>query len=140
MHKFIIAALASLFAVNVALAQGAPAPAAQPEAKPAAAAPAKPEAKPAEVVPAPAPAPASGCEAKAAEKKLAGAAKASFVKKCEKDTPVAKAEAKPEAKAAAKADGKTKQQAKMKACNKEAGEKALKGKERKAFMSTCLKG
>ena len=27
----------------------------------------------------------SGCDAKAAEKKLAGAAKASFLKKCEKD-------------------------------------------------------
>ncbi len=27
------------------------------------------------------------CEAKAAEKKLAGAAKASFIKKCEKDAP-----------------------------------------------------
>ncbi len=27
----------------------------------------------------------AGCEAKAAEKKLAGAAKSSFIKKCEKD-------------------------------------------------------
>ena len=31
------------------------------------------------------------------------------------------------------------QQEKMKACNKEAGEKALKGDERKKFMSECLK-
>lgn len=31
------------------------------------------------------------------------------------------------------------QQEKMKACNKEAGEKAFKGAERKKFMSTCLK-
>lgn len=33
---------------------------------------------------------ASGCEAQAAEKKLAGAAKSSFVKKCEADAPAAK--------------------------------------------------
>ena len=32
------------------------------------------------------------------------------------------------------------QQGKMKTCNAEAGKKALKGDERKAFMSTCLKG
>lgn len=31
------------------------------------------------------------------------------------------------------------QQEKMKSCNKEAGEKALKGDERKKFMSECLK-
>ncbi|WP_287695335.1 PsiF family protein [Accumulibacter sp.] len=30
------------------------------------------------------------------------------------------------------------QQEKMKACNAEAGEKSLKGDERKSFMSTCL--
>lgn len=34
----------------------------------------------------------------------------------------------------------TTQQEKMKACNKEAGEKALKGADRKQFMSSCLKG
>jgi hypothetical protein len=28
----------------------------------------------------------------------------------------------------------------MKACNKDAGEKKLKGDERKKFMSECLKG
>ena len=32
------------------------------------------------------------------------------------------------------------QQEKMKSCNKEAGEKALKGDDRKKFMSGCLKG
>jgi opacity protein-like surface antigen len=39
------------------------------------------------------------------------------------------------------ADGKapTAQQSKMGACNKEAGEKALKGDERKKFMRDCLK-
>ena len=34
----------------------------------------------------------------------------------------------------------TPQQERMKACNAEAGEKKLAGDERKAFMSTCLKG
>ncbi|MBS1190667.1 MAG: psiF repeat family protein [Rhodocyclaceae bacterium] len=32
------------------------------------------------------------------------------------------------------------QQEKMKSCSKEAKAKALKGAERKSFMSTCLKG
>jgi len=32
------------------------------------------------------------------------------------------------------------QQERMKACNAEAGEKKLAGDERKAFMSSCLKG
>ena len=32
------------------------------------------------------------------------------------------------------------QQVKMKACNKDAGDKKLKGDERKKFMSGCLKG
>jgi psiF repeat len=32
------------------------------------------------------------------------------------------------------------QQSKMKSCNEEAGRKALHGDERRAFMSTCLKG
>lgn len=34
---------------------------------------------------------------------------------------------------------KTPQQEKMTVCNKQAGEKALKGDDRKAFMSNCLK-
>ncbi|MBL8486927.1 MAG: hypothetical protein JNK22_07570 [Rhodocyclaceae bacterium] len=68
------------------------------------------------------------CEAQATEKKLAGAAKNSFMKKCER-----------EAKAAEGKTAKTAQQEKMKTCNKEAGEKKLAGKERKAFMSDCLK-
>ena len=40
--------------------------------------------------------------------------------------------------AAPAADGKTKQQNKMVVCNKDAGEKKLKGDERKKFMSSCL--
>ncbi len=34
----------------------------------------------------------------------------------------------------------TAQQQRMKDCNAQAGDKALKGDERKAFMSSCLKG
>ncbi|MEN6628960.1 MAG: PsiF family protein [Sulfuricella sp.] len=40
---------------------------------------------------------------------------------------------------AAEEKAPTAQQNKMGACNKEAGEKALKGDERKKFMSDCLK-
>jgi hypothetical protein len=125
MRKLMIAALMSVFAVNVAFAQAAAPAAAKPEAKPAAAAPAKAEAKAPE-------APAAGsCEDKAVDKngkKLAGAAKNSFMKKCEKDN-------KPAAKS-----GHSAQRQKMADCNKQAGEKQLKGAERKAFMSSCLKG
>ena len=32
------------------------------------------------------------------------------------------------------------QKNKMKACNKDAGDRKLKGDERKKFMSSCLKG
>jgi hypothetical protein len=41
---------------------------------------------------------------------------------------------------AAKGEHKMTQQEKMAACNKQAGDKALKGDERKAFMSKCLSG
>jgi psiF repeat len=82
--------------------------------------------------PAPSPSPAStsatnsGCEAQAASKKLTGAAKSTFLKKCE----------------SAHGTKKTlnKQQQKMVSCNKDAGQKKLKGAERKKFMSSCLKG
>ena len=37
-------------------------------------------------------------------------------------------------------DRPTAQQERMKSCNAQAGQKALKGDERKAFMSDCLKG
>ena len=48
-----------------------------------------------------------------------------------------KAETKPDETAAA---APAKQQGKMKHCNEEAKTKALKGDDRKAFMSSCLKG
>ena len=66
--------------------------------------------------PAMAPAAAGSCDAMAAEKKLAGAAKASFVKKCEKD-------AKPTA---------------MAACETQAGEKKLAGAAKNSFVKKCV--
>jgi hypothetical protein len=45
-----------------------------------------------------------------------------------------------DAPAAAADDGMTKQQSKMKTCNADPKAKELKGAERKAFMSSCLKG
>jgi hypothetical protein len=58
-----------------------------------------------------------GCEAQAAEKKLAGAAKNSFVAKCQKD-----------AAAAAKAT-----------CEAQAGEKKLAGAAKNSFVTKCEK-
>lgn len=58
------------------------------------------------------------CEAKAAEKKLAGAAKNSFVKKCEKDS--AKANA-------------------AQACLTKAAEKKLAGAAKNSFVKKCEK-
>jgi hypothetical protein len=40
----------------------------------------------------------------------------------------------------AAAPAKTSQQEKMKTCNADAKTKGLKGADRRAFMSTCLKG
>jgi hypothetical protein len=59
---------------------------------------------------------ASTCEAQAAEKKLAGAAKTSFVKKCEKDTKGAVTQA----------------------CNAQAAEKKLAGAAKTSFTKKCV--
>jgi hypothetical protein len=55
------------------------------------------------------------CEAQATEKKLAGAAKTSFVKKCEKDTAAAA----------------------TKACTDQAAEKKLAGAAKSSFIKKC---
>jgi hypothetical protein len=55
----------------------------------------------------------TSCEAKAAEKKLAGAAKASFVKKCEKD-------------------------ATAPACEAKAADKKLAGAAKNSFVKKCM--
>ena len=59
------------------------------------------------------------CEARAAEKKLAGAAKASFIKKCEKDAAAASPKA---------------------TCEAKAGEKKLYGAAKTSFVKKCEKG
>lgn len=56
----------------------------------------------------------SGCEAKAAEKKLAGAAKTSFLKKCERDAATA-------------------------SCDAAAAEKKLAGAAKNSFVKKCQK-
>jgi len=85
-----------------------------------------------------------GCNAEA--KGMKGGERKAFMSKCLKKDYVlksaaalAKAEAKPAA-SAAPATAKAKQQDKMKSCNADAKAKALKGGERKKFMSSCLKG
>jgi hypothetical protein len=59
----------------------------------------------------------ASCDAKAVEKKLAGAAKNSFVKKCEKDAKIN----------VAKAD-----------CDAKAAEKKLKGAAKNSFTKKCV--
>ena len=83
-----------------------------------------------------------GCNAEA--KGMKGDERKAFMSKCLKKDYVlksdaAKAEAKPAASAAAPS-AKATQQDKMKSCNADAKAKALKGDERKKFMSSCLKG
>ena len=83
-----------------------------------------------------------GCNAEAKNDNLKGADRKAFMSKClKKDYVLKSAAAKGDAQAAAAApSAKTKQQDKMKSCNAEAKAKALKGDERKKFMSACLKG
>jgi hypothetical protein len=85
-----------------------------------------------------------GCNIEA--KGMKGDERKAFMSKCLKKDYVlksaaapAKAEAKPAASAAAPA-AKPTQQDRMKSCNADAKAKALKGDERKKFMSSCLKG
>lgn len=66
-------------------------------------------------------APASVCEAQAAEKKLAGAARTSFLKKCEREAAAASPEVAREA------------------CEKTAAEKKLAGAARNSFVTKCVK-
>lgn len=79
----------------------------------------------------------TGCNADAKTKALKGADRKSFMSSCLKGEAAAAPAAAP---ATAPASGKVTQQQKMTNCNAEAKTKALKGPERKSFMSTCLKG
>ena len=85
----------------------------------------------------------AGCNKEAKEKDMKGADRKAFMKSCLSNKPAAAAAAATTATAATTAEPKKElspQQQKMKNCNKEAKEKALKGAERKSFMSGCLKG
>ena len=77
------------------------------------------------------------CNKEAKEKALKGDERKAFMKECLSKKVEAPAEKKAEAAPVGK---KAVQQEKMKNCNKEAKGKALKGDERKKFMSGCLKG
>jgi len=59
----------------------------------------------------------AACEAQATEKKLAGAAKTSFMKKCEKDA----------------------SDAAMKTCDTQAADKKLAGAAKTSFVKKCVK-
>lgn len=65
----------------------------------------------------------ASCDAKAAEKKLAGAAKNSFIKKCEKDAAAASPTAACEAKAAEKKLAGAAKNSFVKKCEKDAAAK-----------------
>lgn len=66
--------------------------------------------------------PAASCEAQAADKKLAGAAKTSFLTKCERDAAAAAASADPQA-----------------VCEKTAADKKLAGAAKNSFVTKCVK-
>ncbi|MDD5241732.1 MAG: PsiF family protein [Sulfuricella sp.] len=76
------------------------------------------------------------CNKEAGEKALKGDERKKFMSDCLK----AKAPESAKEAAAPKAEGAPKEKSSpMSACNKAAGEKAIKGDERKKFMSDCLK-
>lgn len=81
-----------------------------------------------------------GCNAEAKADNLKGDARQAFMSKCLKKDYTLKAAAAPAAKPTASAAAPATQQDKMKSCNADAKTKALKGDERKKFMSSCLKG
>jgi len=87
------------------------------------------------------------CNADAKAKSLSGDARKAFMQSClsgkhEATSPATPATPASKSAAATPATpaAPTAQQEKMTACNKEASAKSLKGDERKAFMSSCLKG
>lgn len=78
------------------------------------------------------------CNKQATGKK--GVERKTFMSTCLKSGGAAAASAPATGAAAAAPSAKQAQQGKMTTCNADAKSKALKGAERKAFMSTCLKG
>lgn len=79
-----------------------------------------------------------GCNKEA--KGMKGDERKAFMSKCLKKDHMLKTDAAPAAKPTASAAAPATQQDKMKSCNADAKTKALKGDERKKFMSSCLKG
>lgn len=80
-----------------------------------------------------------GCNKEAKADGLKGAERKAFMKKCLSKEYVLKSGSSTPAAATVDAAPAT-QQNKMKTCNADAKAKALTGAERKAFMSSCLKG
>jgi hypothetical protein len=80
----------------------------------------------------------ASCNKDAGDKKLKGDERKAFMKDCLSAKPAAAASAPAAAPVAAASGKKGAQQDKMKNCNKDAGDKKLKGDERKAFMKDCL--
>lgn len=79
-----------------------------------------------------------GCNVEA--KGMKGNDRKAFMKKCLKKDYVLKSDAAKSDVKPAVSSAKTTQREKMKSCNADAKAKALKGAERKKFMSSCLKG
>lgn len=79
------------------------------------------------------------CNADAKTQNLSGQSRAAFMKSCLSGKHKGEATAATPATPATPAAPAT-QQDKMKACNKNAGDKGLKGDARKTFMAECLRG
>jgi len=73
-------------------------------------------------------------------KGLRGEDHQAFMSDCLRGNEAEAAEVKKEAATHRAAGEPSAQQSRMKSCNDEAGRKALHGEERRAFMSSCLKG
>ena len=86
----------------------------------------------------------SNCDAKATEKKLAGAAKTSFVKKCEADAGAGGCEAKATEEAGRRGEGRASSRSArptprpMAACDAKAAEKKLAGAAKASFTKKCM--
>lgn len=79
------------------------------------------------------------CNKEAGEKALKGGERKKFMSECLKAKPAADAAMAKESAAPKEAAAPEAKLTPMATCNKAAGEKALKGEERKKFMSGCLK-
>ncbi len=81
-----------------------------------------------------------GCNKEAKEMGVSGDERKAFMKKCLSKEYQLKSEAAAAPAAPAEPAAASSQQDRMKGCSADAKTKGLKGDERKAFMSACLKG